>query len=81
VDDFVKHWQATLGSSAAATELLKQLPSLIKTHPTAADSAESSAQSTNAEMIQDVAAFKSKLKATEAPRPLVEWGDLPISRF
>jgi insulysin len=80
LSDFTKHWETVLGNGAETTELLEQIPIQMEAYPTE-DSTEGTANASNAETIHNVAEFKSKLRVVDMPKPLVEWGDLPVAKF
>ncbi|KAI0310642.1 Metalloenzyme, LuxS/M16 peptidase-like protein [Amylostereum chailletii] len=81
VPDFAKFWQTALagGSSDLAAKLVAAMPEIMKQYPAEKDAEGELAK--NAVHIQDVQAFRKSLKVSEPPRPLVEWNDLPTSRF
>ena len=33
------------------------------------------------QIIKDPQAFRSGLRVTESPKPVVQWGDLPVAKF
>ena len=72
--DFTKHWEGE-----AVEKLLVALPELLEMHPARADS--EGALRDGVIHIEDPKAFRASLKVSEPPKPLVEWGDLPTSRF
>ena len=86
LDKFGQYWRDTLLAQAAtvpppvAQSLTAEVPALLKQHP-AADDKEVVAIDERVVFIQDPKAFRASLPVNERPRPLVEWGDLPTSRF
>lgn len=83
VGDFVTYWKSVLEQGAVAKEvtqeLLMAIPPLLGKYSVEGEGDEKVRE--GATYIQDVKAFKASLKVSGEPRPLVEWGDLPISRF
>ncbi|KAI0076466.1 insulin-degrading enzyme [Panus rudis PR-1116 ss-1] len=59
-------------------EVLNQIPELVERYP-ALEEEESLPQGVT--VIDNPASFKSTLKKSDPPRPLVEWGDLPTSKY
>jgi insulysin len=74
VSDFEKYWR----EQGIQPEVMVALPELVKKYPLE-DGA--SLRKDNVTFIQDVKGFKETLQVSEEARPLVEWGDLPISKF
>jgi insulysin len=59
--------------------LLQAIPTLVDANPLDVD-----VQATPKDGViytSDVKGFKASSKISEAGRPLVEWGDLPVARF
>jgi insulysin len=83
IADFVKYWQAILVEDKwtpdATKELLMKIPPLMEKYP--ADEGDDNAVREGATYIKDVKTFKAALTVSEDPKPLVEWGDLPLSKF
>lgn len=86
LDKFGKYWRDALLAQAGtvppqvAQGLTAEVPVLLKQYP-AADAKEEPVVDEQAICIQDPKAFRASLLVNERPRPLVEWGDLPTSRF
>jgi insulysin len=80
VDQFIAYWKTTLGDEAQAQELLGVIPALAEEFPTEPED-ESQMRREGAEYIEDMKLFKQKLPLSDEPKPLVEWGDLPVSRL
>ncbi|KAI0780630.1 insulin-degrading enzyme [Trametes elegans] len=84
LEKFGSYWRDNLLAQAAkvspqvAQGLTKEIPALLKQYP-ATDDGE--AVNEGATFIEDPKAFRASLEASEKPRPLVEWGDLPTSKF
>lgn len=85
VEKFAGYWRDALLAQAStvdpsiAQELTKVVPELMKAYPAADDGSE--AVNEGATFVQDPKAFRASLEASERPHPLVEWGDLPTSKF
>ncbi|OJT08672.1 Insulin-degrading enzyme [Trametes pubescens] len=85
VEKFAGYWRDALLAQAStvdpsiAQELTKVVPELMKTYPAADDGSE--VVNEGATFVQDPKAFRASLEASERARPLVEWGDLPTSKF
>ncbi|KAI0372962.1 insulin-degrading enzyme [Pilatotrama ljubarskyi] len=85
LDKFGNYWRDALLAQAAtvppqvAQELTTEVPGLLKLYPAADDGEEVLCQ--GATYVQDPTAFRGSLEASEPPHPLIEWGDLPTSRF
>ncbi|KAI0748561.1 Metalloenzyme, LuxS/M16 peptidase-like protein [Daedaleopsis nitida] len=86
LDKFGKYWRDALLAQAAtvppqvAQSLTAEVPALLKQYP-AADEKEDVVVDERTVFIQDPKAFRASLPVNERPRPMVEWGDLPTSRF
>ncbi|KAI0636675.1 insulin-degrading enzyme [Trametes polyzona] len=85
LDKFANYWRDTLLAQAStvppqvAQELTTVVPELLKQYPAADDGKEVVIE--GATLVADPKAFRASLEASERPRPLVEWGDLPTSKF
>ncbi|KII88123.1 hypothetical protein PLICRDRAFT_160956 [Plicaturopsis crispa FD-325 SS-3] len=77
--EFVKYWVGVIGEGGDAKTLLAAVPGLMAQYPAEGD-AEPGVRE-GATYIEDVQAFKSGLRASEEVKPVVEWGDLPVSKF
>jgi insulysin len=85
VVDFENHWKGILVEPAATSEMAQQLlgeiPSLVEAHPAEVADEDGIVRREGVTYIEDVNAFKASLVLSDEPRPLVEWGDLPTSKF
>lgn len=79
LQDFVVYWNGKIGDSDEGKALLERLPELVKAHPAEGESQHYSKPSAN--YIKDLAEFKGTLQPSTDPGPMVEWNDLPVSRF
>ncbi|KAJ7085711.1 Metalloenzyme, LuxS/M16 peptidase-like protein [Mycena belliarum] len=77
--DFGKYWQGVLGSKAGGQELLGLIPGLVAKHPVPGEGED--VPRVGVTYISDVDAFKKGLVASVDPGPMVQWGDLPVSKF
>jgi insulysin len=82
--DYLKHWHGVLMEGGMAPERVKELltkvPGLVEQYPAEGDD-DDSVVIKGATYIKDVKAFQASLELSEPGRPLVEWGDLPVSKF
>ena len=87
LDEFGKYWRDALLAQAAtvpptvAQSLTAEVPVLLKQYPAVDDSAEQAAVLEKAVIVTDAKAFRASLPVNERPRPIVEWGDFPTSKF
>lgn len=87
LDKFGNYWRDTLLAQAAsvpptvAQSLTAEVPGLLKQFPSADQGKDDVAADERAVFIQDPKAFRASLAVSERPRPLVEWGDLPTSKY
>ncbi|KAI9069108.1 insulin-degrading enzyme [Trametes sanguinea] len=85
LDKFANYWRDTLLAQAAtvppqvAQALTTEVPAMLDQYPAADDGKEIVVE--GATFVEDSKAFRASLEASEPPRPLVEWGDLPTSRY
>lgn len=59
-------------------QLLEEMAQIIAVYPTGEDI---DSLNPNATYIEDIPAFKQGLTISTDPSPMVEWGDLPTSKF
>jgi insulysin len=79
--EFVKHWQDALSSidDQEKLTLMKRIPELMVLYPV--DDEVRDVKMAGVTFVEDVKDFKASLEVTELPKPLVEWGDLPLAKF
>jgi len=77
--DFLNYWKQILSSKERGSQLLEVLPELVEKYPVPGEG-EDRARS-DVTYVQDLKAFKGNLTVSVDPGPMVQWGDLPISRF
>ncbi|KAF8623490.1 hypothetical protein AX15_006273 [Amanita polypyramis BW_CC] len=78
-EEFIRHWSGLLGGMDKSKYLFTALPGLVQKYPVEGEGQD--IVHPNAHYIQDVKTFKSSLPVSLDPGPLVQWGDLPISRL
>ncbi|KIJ69177.1 hypothetical protein HYDPIDRAFT_105764 [Hydnomerulius pinastri MD-312] len=75
--DFIKVWHDTLTEGLLSEDitrgLMEQIPALMKQHPVE----NTDTLPSGVTRIENLEAFKANLQVSDAPRPLVEWNDLP----
>lgn len=76
--DFGHYWLKVLNTDDGR-KLLGQLPLLVDKYPV--DGEGEDQKRSDVTYIEDPKAFKAGLTVSVDPGPLVEWNDLPISRF
>ncbi|KAI0672916.1 insulin-degrading enzyme [Trametes maxima] len=85
LDKFANYWRDTLLAQASivppqvAQELTTEVPPLLAQYPAADDGQE--VVNDGATIVEDAKAFRASLEVSARPQPLVEWGDLPTSKF
>ena len=79
--EFVKYWQDALINvdDQQKLMLMKRIPELMALYPVNDDVRD--VRTAGATFIEDAKDFKASLEVTELPKPLVEWGDLPLAKF
>lgn len=77
--DFLNYWKQTLTLKEEGNRLLEVLPELAERYPVAGEGEEQARSDVT--YIQDLRAFKEDLAVSVDPGPMVQWGDLPVSRF
>ena len=78
VVEFGQFWMKALNSEEEK-KILGKLPGLIHEHPVAGE--DEDRKRANVTYIEDINAFKSTLTPSVNVGPLVEWNDLPQSKF
>ena len=79
LQDFTEYWNGKISDSDIGKTVLELLPGIAKDHPAEGESQHYSKPS--AKYIEDLAQFKGTLQPSVDPGPMVDWNDLPISRF
>ncbi|KAH9950188.1 insulin-degrading enzyme [Amylocystis lapponica] len=84
ISQFGKYWQDTLAGEPAVTPevgkaIMASLPALLEQYPAHTES--EGKVKDGVAFIEDPKAFRASLKAAAPPKPLVDWGDLPTSKF
>ncbi|KAH9945848.1 Metalloenzyme, LuxS/M16 peptidase-like protein [Epithele typhae] len=87
LDKFGQYWRDTLLAQAAtvppevAQGLTAEVPVLMKQCPAVDDGADEATLGKDVIFIQEPNAFRASLAVNERPQPMVEWGDLPTSKY
>lgn len=79
LDDFQAYWKGVLGDEESGQKLLDAIPQLVNKYPVEGEGEDQPRP--GVQYIEDVKAFKSGLNVSVDPGPLVQWGDLPLSKF
>lgn len=81
--DFIEACQGILTEDVASAEVIQELlgkiPALIEQYPVQGENAKALPAAVT--RIEDVKAFRAALRISEAPRPLVDWNDLPTANL
>ena len=76
---FVAKWKDVLGDMEQAKELLDAIPALAEKYPVEGE--DDDLRREGAVYIEDLESWKEGLELAEEAKPLVDWGDLPVSKF
>ncbi|KZT02312.1 insulin-degrading enzyme [Laetiporus sulphureus 93-53] len=85
LSQFTKYWQGTLPvqnpslTPEASEQIMACVPGLLEQYP--ADSDYEGKIKDGVHFIEDPKAFKASLRRADPPRPLVQWDDLPMSKY
>lgn len=79
--DFVKYWTNIVGQGdqEKVKGVFEQLPKLLERYPAEGDN--EGRLRDEVVKIEDVKEFRKTLRPSDTPKPLVDWGDLPVSKF
>jgi insulysin len=77
--DFEKYWRGIIGGKEGGQKLLSWIPDLVAKYPVPGEGEDTPRPGVT--YITDVEAFKKGLLVSVDPGPMVQWGDLPISKF
>ncbi|RDB21223.1 hypothetical protein Hypma_011756 [Hypsizygus marmoreus] len=77
--DFANYWKQVIGSQSAAVKLLDAIPELVEKYPVAGEGKDP--VRSDVTYIKDLKEFRGSLRSSVDPGPMVQWGDLPVSRF
>ncbi|KAJ6525427.1 Metalloenzyme, LuxS/M16 peptidase-like protein [Mycena vulgaris] len=77
--DFVEYWSGVIGGKEGGQDLLSVLPELVAKYPIPGEGED--VPRPGVTYITDVEAFKKGLVPSVDPGPMVQWGDLPVSKF
>ncbi|KAG5354057.1 hypothetical protein C0989_009755 [Termitomyces sp. Mn162] len=76
--DFINYWKQVLEIEPNAARLLSAIPEFVERYPVPGESKD--VPRSNVTYINDIKAFKTSLAESVDPGPMVQWGDLPMSR-
>ncbi|KAJ7217182.1 Metalloenzyme, LuxS/M16 peptidase-like protein [Mycena pura] len=79
LSDFVKHWTGVLKDMDGGQDLLRLIPQLVAKYPVPGEGED--VPRPGVTYITDIEEFKKALAVSVDPGPMVQWGDLPISKF
>lgn len=81
IEHVTTYWQSILSSedSAITEKLLAEIPVLAAKYPSSSDY--EGKLRPGITLVEDPKVFKATLRTSQPPRPVVEWGDLPISKY
>lgn len=79
IEEFQKYWAEALVGNEAARGLLDSIPKLVQTYPVAGEGPDQKRE--DATYIGDMKEFRAGLEVSENLGAIVEWGDLPVSKF
>jgi len=77
--EFVSHWKDLLAGRPDIDSLVAQFPRLMEQYPVADEAKDELPPA--ATIIEDMKAFKAGLQKADIIGPMVQWGDLPVSKF
>ncbi|KAE9393647.1 hypothetical protein BT96DRAFT_959011 [Gymnopus androsaceus JB14] len=79
VEEFQKYWAEVLAGKEGAQGLLQSIPKLVQAHPVAGEGPDP--RRSDATYIGDMKEFRAGLQLSENLGAMVQWGDLPVSKF
>ncbi|KAG6851274.1 hypothetical protein H0H93_011710 [Arthromyces matolae] len=77
--DFANYWKQALAEKGIATTSLDAIPELVERYPVPGEGKD--LPRSDVTYIKDIKAFKAGLEQSIDPGPMVQWDDLPASRF
>ncbi|KAG6833674.1 hypothetical protein H0H87_002870 [Tephrocybe sp. NHM501043] len=77
--DFANYWKQVFETQGNAVKLLDAIPELVEKYPVPGEGKD--IPRSDVSYIKDLNAFKAGLTPSVNPGPMVQWGDLPVSRF
>ncbi|KAG5637127.1 hypothetical protein H0H81_005656 [Sphagnurus paluster] len=77
--DFTNYWKQVLTSKDNAAKLLDVIPQIVEQYPVDGEGKDRIRDDVS--YIKDLKEFKAGLTPSVDPGPMVQWGDLPVSRF
>ncbi|KAJ4475639.1 insulin-degrading enzyme [Lentinula aciculospora] len=79
VEDFQKYWDGMLTITEQSKELIESISKFVHAHPVEGEGQD--LPRSDATYIGDMKEFRANLQASEDLGAMVEWGDLPVSKF
>jgi len=79
VTDFTNYWKQVFASKDGVDHLLDAIPGLVEKYPVDGEGQDHPRPGVT--YISDLKEFRASLKRSVDPGPMVQWGDLPVSRF
>ncbi|KAG6860960.1 hypothetical protein C0995_005624 [Termitomyces sp. Mi166 len=77
--DFINYWKQALEKEPDSARLINAIPELVERYPAPGEGKD--VPRSDVTYIKNLKAFKASLAESVHSGPLVQWGDLPISRF
>lgn len=77
--DFANYWKQAFASKKNAEHLLETIPGLVEKYPVDGEGQDQARSDIT--YVTDLKEFKAGLESSVDPGPMVQWGDLPVSRF
>lgn len=79
VEDFQKYWSEVLANHERSEDLIESISGLVQAHPVEGEGQD--LPRSDATYIGDMKQFRASLQPSEDLGVMVEWGDLPVSKF
>ncbi|KAJ4493396.1 Metalloenzyme, LuxS/M16 peptidase-like protein [Lentinula lateritia] len=79
VEDFQKYWSEVLANNERSEDLIESISGLVQAHPVEGEGQDP--PRSDATYIGDMKQFRASLQPSEDLGVMVEWGDLPVSKF
>lgn len=76
--NFTNYWRQIFGMESNAARLLNAIPELVEQYPVPGEGKD--VPRPDVVYIEDLKAFKAGLARSNDSGPMVQWGDLPMSR-
>ncbi|KAF9469217.1 Metalloenzyme, LuxS/M16 peptidase-like protein [Collybia nuda] len=81
ISDYINHWQQVIASknSTEGKHLIDLIPGLVAKYPVEGEGKDRIHPDIT--YIKNLQTFRAGLKVSVDPGPMIQWGDLPVSRF